>query len=102
MRDRAASLLAEVGFSPERWHQPVGKGGLALSGGQRQLVWCIRVLLQDPVVLLMDEPTASMDRASTAGLLRLLERLMKDRTVLFTSHDPHLLPFATHTVSMPS
>jgi ABC-type multidrug transport system fused ATPase/permease subunit len=42
----------------------VGKGGQRLSGGQRQMVWCIRVLLQNPPVLVMDEPTASMDSAS--------------------------------------
>lgn len=102
VRERASALLAEVGFPPERWHQRVGKGGLALSGGQRQIVWCIRVLLQNPLVLLMDEPTASMDQASAAVLLRLLDRLMDNRTVVFASHDPNLLGFATHSVPVGS
>lgn len=75
-------------------HTRAGKGGLHLSGGQRQLVWCLRVLLQDPPVLIMDEPTASMDADTKDLLLSLLDRLMRGRTVVFVSHDAYLVDHA--------
>lgn len=100
----AADLIAEVGLAdrlqPHGVHTRAGKGGMHLSGGQRQLVWCLRVLLQDPPVLLMDEPTAAMDADTTDLLLALLDRLMHGRTVVLVSHDPRLVDRATRRIQM--
>ena len=52
---------------------PVGPGGQHLPGGQRQLVWCLRVFARAPSVILLDEPTASMDGPSKAVLFRLIQ-----------------------------
>ena len=102
VREQAIGLLRDAGFSEDRLHFRVGKGGMALSGGQRQLVWCARVFLQDPVVLILDEPTASMDTACADRLLDMLDRLMLGRTVLFVSHDPRLLNRASRQVELQS
>lgn len=101
----ATALLEESGLAarlPEGVSTRAGKGGQRLSGGQRQLVWCLRVLLQAPAVLLMDEPTASMDAATRETLLVLLDRLMRGRTVVFVSHDPALVAAATRRVALPA
>ena len=70
----------------------VGPGGQYLSGGQRQLVWCLRVMLRSPAIILMDEPTAFMDDASKAVLVGLLDGArQKGITVLLVTHDKFLL-----------
>ena len=82
-------------------HTRVGKGGMHLSGGERQMVWCMRVLLQNPPVVVMDEPTAAMDQDSKGILLGMLSRIMAGRTVVFVTHDPVLEAQATRRIAMP-
>jgi ABC-type bacteriocin/lantibiotic exporter with double-glycine peptidase domain len=89
-----------VGFDEAFLRRGVGKNGMHLSGGQRQLVWCLRVLLKGPPIVVMDEPTASMDAASKDALMVVMDRMMADRTVIMITHDPYLLRFADHTVRM--
>ena len=94
----AAAYVREYGGHPlaERLGEDVGPGGGRLSGGQRQIVWCLRLLLRPPPVVLLDEPTSSLDADSRALLLRLLERrlLGTATTVIIVSHDPELLRHA--------
>jgi ABC-type multidrug transport system fused ATPase/permease subunit len=85
-----------------RLDDDVGPGGGRLSGGQRQLVWCLRLLLRPPPLLLLDEPTAAMDAASRDALMALLATLMHDRTTVVVSHDPLLLRHAHTTVELRS
>lgn len=98
----ARRLAASVGFDGAFLDHPVGKGGSALSGGQRQLVWCLRILLRDPDVMLLDEPTANMDEASGAALMRLLRSHASDRgaTVVVITHDPVLADAADGHVEL--
>ena len=63
---------------------PVGKGGSRLSGGQRQAVWLVRMLLLDPDVLVLDEPTSAMDPNSRKAVAVAISRF---RTVIFVTHD---------------
>jgi ATP-binding cassette, subfamily B, bacterial len=77
-----------------------GKNGAQLSGGQRQIITLLRVLLQDPDVLLLDEPTASIDPATKTKVLALIERIMRGKTVVMVTHDPELIKHATNTVRM--
>ena len=69
----------------------VGERGEALSGGQRQAIAIARALLYDPPVLIMDEPTASMDPASESRLLKRLEVLCKNKTTILITHKGSML-----------
>ena len=80
---RAEELLRRVGLGDRLEHKPA-----QLSGGQQQRVAIARALARDPAVLLADEPTGSLDPASTAEVLSLLEQLHQEgRTVLLITHD---------------
>jgi zinc transport system ATP-binding protein len=81
-REAAQEALATVGLAPLRW-RPFS----ALSGGQRQRVLIARALATHPELLLLDEPTASVDRAATARLYELLVELARRLTILLVSHD---------------
>lgn len=63
--------------------RPIG----ALSGGQRQRVLIARALVANPAILVLDEPTASIDPAGKSCIIELLDRLAADRTVILVSHD---------------
>lgn len=78
----------------------VGKNGSKLSGGQRQIVWIIRVLLQNPEVLLMDEPTASIDEHTKDIVRNLLSKIMEGRTVIMVTHDDYLEKFANRIIKI--
>jgi ABC-type bacteriocin/lantibiotic exporter with double-glycine peptidase domain len=78
----------------------VGKYGSKISGGQRQIVWILRTILQNPPIILMDEPTASIDETTKVIVHNLLTVLMKDKTVIMVTHDPFLLKFTNRTIEM--
>ena len=69
-----------------------------LSGGQRQRVFIARALVTEPKVLLLDEPTASIDAKGQAEFYRLLKELNKDITILVVSHD--LVAISTYVKSV--
>ncbi|MGB4058505.1 MAG: type I secretion system permease/ATPase [Alphaproteobacteria bacterium] len=69
----------------------VGERGEALSGGQRQAVAIARALLYDPPVLILDEPTASMDPASETRLLKRLSVLCEGKTTILITHKGSML-----------
>jgi ATP-binding cassette subfamily B protein len=71
---------------PRAYATVLGEEGRVLSGGQRQLVTLARALYRDPELLLLDEPTASMDRAMEQFVLDLLEELSEERAVLTATH----------------
>lgn len=77
----------------------VGKNGSGLSGGQRQLVWLLRILLRKPDYILLDEPTASMDQSTKGILIRILSKLP---TLIIVTHDEDLLVLATRMVEWPA
>lgn len=69
----------------------VGERGEMLSGGQRQCVAIARALLYDPKIVLLDEPTASLDPASEARLIRHLNMLCQNKTVILITHKGSML-----------
>jgi ATP-binding cassette subfamily C protein LapB len=69
----------------------VGERGEALSGGQRQAVAIARALLYDPPILVLDEPTASMDPASENRLLKRLSVLCEGKTTILITHKGSML-----------
>lgn len=86
---RAAEMAGVMEFlrdSQAGLDTPVGERGDSLSGGQRQSVAIARALLYDPPVLILDEPTASMDPASENRLLKRLHELCKGKTTILITH----------------
>ncbi|MDA8194195.1 MAG: ABC transporter ATP-binding protein [Thermaerobacter sp.] len=74
---------------------PVQEGGANLSGGQRQAVSLIRVMLRNPPVLLLDEPAAALDLPTQHQLLESLARIIENRTTLIITHHPAPLRLAS-------
>ena len=94
---RAAALLDLVGLAPA-----AGKRPHQLSGGQRQRVNIARALMGDPAVLLVDEPTAALDRERSEAIVGLLRRVtdeFKVATVMVT-HDTGFVPMTDTVASM--
>lgn len=99
------SLVDMFGFGKEFGNMdrgidtPVGKNGSHLSGGQRQLVWFMRIVLRNPSIIILDEPTASMDAATKQLLLQALNIISNGRTIIMVTHDRDLLAFATRRLA---
>jgi len=90
----AARLAGVEGFvnqHPLGFDMPVGERGSRLSGGQRQAVALARALLHDPTILVLDEPSNSMDNASEDVMRRQLKGYLKNRTLLMVTHKMSLL-----------
>ena len=71
--------------------EKVGKNGSKLSGGQRQLVWLIRSVLKDSKVIILDEPTSSMDEKSKEQTIKFIKKYSKDKIIILITHDNSLL-----------
>jgi lipoprotein-releasing system ATP-binding protein len=84
---QAANLLARVGLAERKDHRPA-----ELSGGEQQRVAVARALVNEPLVLLADEPSGNLDRASSELLHDLLEALVREKgqTTLVATHDERL------------
>lgn len=88
---KRAGLAEVVAALPHGVDTLLGEGGLGLSGGQAQRLAVARAWLADAPVLLLDEPTASLDPATAERLLESLAELARGRAVLMASHDPTAL-----------
>ena len=71
---------------PEGYNTIVGERGMTLSGGQRHCIGIARAIVRDSPILILDEPTASLDVESEKNVIEALERLMEGRTVIIIAH----------------
>lgn len=91
---RAANTAGVTDFvrmHPQGFDLQVGERGMSLSGGQRQAIVVARALLQDPPILVLDEPTSCMDNATEAMFKQRLTSILAGKTLLLVTHRSSLL-----------
>lgn len=91
---RAATLACAHVFLvdlPDGYGTQVGEGGMRFSGGQRKRIAIAQVLMHDPAILLLDEPTSDLDRDAEQAFILTLRELAKDHTVVVVTHSPAIL-----------
>lgn len=91
---RSHSLLEQVGLGDRMTHKPT-----ELSGGQQQRVAVARALINDPPLILADEPTGNLDSYSGLAIMQLMSELHKaGKTIIVVTHDPRMRQFASDTL----
>jgi putative ABC transport system ATP-binding protein len=96
-RDRAAEALKAVGLESRMKHRPA-----ELSGGEQQRVAIARALVNDPAILMADEPTGNLDSKAGQEIMDLLLSFNRDRntTLMIITHDPRIAAQAQHTIRL--
>ncbi|HEY8321819.1 MAG TPA: ABC transporter ATP-binding protein [Candidatus Baltobacteraceae bacterium] len=94
--ERAVAVLTTVGLGDRTHHKPN-----ELSGGQQQRVAIARALINDPTVLLADEPTGNLDSATSADVLGLFSKLHAEgRTIIMVTHDEEIAANAARVIRL--
>jgi putative ABC transport system ATP-binding protein len=94
LRQRAQQLLEQVGLADRMHFRPS-----QLSGGQQQRVAMARALINDPPLLLADEPTGQLDSTTSAGIMELLREMHhQGRTVILVTHEAEVAAAAERSI----
>lgn len=96
-KERALGILDQVGLSKRVKHKPT-----EMSGGEKQRVAIARALMNDPEIILADEPTGNLDSKSGLAIIDILKKLREaeDRTVIVITHDPGITQECQRSVSL--
>ena len=100
--DKIFKKMDEIGLTDlkkifkSQLNQSVGKLGSNLSGGQRQIVWLLRSMFYPSKVLILDEPTSSLDSKTKDKIINLIKSLGSNRTVIIITHDKTILNTGFH------
>ena len=97
---QASGALTFIQSLPDGFDTLLGPGGVGLSGGQRQRIGIARVLLRNPPLLVLDEPTTGLDAESEAQVMAGLQRLIEGRTTILITHSTSLARSADHVAVM--
>jgi putative ABC transport system ATP-binding protein len=93
-RDMASARLAQVGLGTRMEHRP-----MQLSGGQQQRVAIARALVNNPALLLADEPTGALDSRTSLEVMALFQQLhAQGQTVVLVTHEPEVAAFASRVI----
>ena len=85
---------------PRGLDMPLGEDGLGLSGGQKQIIALARMTLRDPKVVLLDEPTTSLDQGTERMALNAIAHWGRNRTMLLVTHRPQVLQIVNRIIVM--
>ncbi len=96
----AAGLVDLVTRLPQGLDTPLGDGGAGLAAGERQRIALARAFLRDAPLLLLDEPTASLDGQTESEVLEAIRQLARGRTVVLVAHRPALMTLADRVVDL--
>lgn len=77
-------------------NKKVGKLGSQLSGGQRQLVWILRSMFNNSKMVILDEPTSSLDKESKEKIMKLIKEISKERNLVIITHDNDIKDYNLH------
>ena len=93
--DRAINLLEKLDIE-EKSNENIEN----LSGGQKQRVAIARALINEPKLILADEPTGALDRNTSTEIMKLLKEISKDKLVIIITHDPKICEFADEIIKI--
>jgi putative ABC transport system ATP-binding protein len=95
-KEKAVRMLEDVGLGDRIYHEPQ-----ELSGGQQQRVSIARALVNDPVMVMADEPTGNLDSKSGAEIMELMVDLHKQGvTIVMVTHDPEIAAYTDRTIHL--
>ncbi|MCW0371514.1 ATP-binding/permease protein CydD [Xanthomonas sacchari] len=98
----AAQVLRFAARLPQGLDTPIGERGFGLSGGEARRIGLARLLLRDPELLLLDEPTAFLDADTEADLLRTLAEFARGRSVIVATHSEAAMRWADTVLRLPA
>jgi putative ABC transport system ATP-binding protein len=94
--ERTLTLVERVGLSHRKHHKP-----FEMSGGQRQRVAIARALINQPKVILADEPTGNLDSKTSKEIMEILTELQKSgQTIVMVTHEDDIAAYAQRQISM--
>jgi ATP-binding cassette, subfamily B, bacterial len=105
-RNKVISLIKSIKIDSirerflEDLDKSVGKYGNNLSGGQRQIVWLIRSILQNSKVIILDEPTSSLDEENKKIVMDFIINASKNKTLILITHDKSILKLVNRTIKL--